>query len=140
LEIILPADNALVLDDREPVVNSLLADLSCAMWTSPTHEAIQAVAQQKRLLESAIARSSEDATFEQQSGLTSVADTEKCAKTNCSSPLIDITFDADRILNCTIENGNTLTHGAGGRGYGLTGMPIVSGCYQWKVATITIFF
>jgi len=50
-----------------------------------------------------------------------------------STDIADVTFDVDKILNCTVENGQTLIHGAGGRGYGLAGIPISSGCYQWKV-------
>lgn len=46
----------------------------------------------------------------------------------------EATFDHDKTLYCKVENGHTLVHGAGGRGYGLGSTPIVSGCYQWKVS------
>lgn len=42
-------------------------------------------------------------------------------------------FDPDKLVCCCIENGHTLVHGSGGRGYGLGATPISSGCYQWKV-------
>lgn len=32
-----------------------------------------------------------------------------------------------------VENGQGLTHGSGGKGYGLASTGISSGCYQWKV-------
>ena len=45
----------------------------------------------------------------------------------------EASFDPDKILCCRIENGHTLVHGSGGRGYGLSSTAITSGCYQWKV-------
>lgn len=33
-----------------------------------------------------------------------------------------------------VENGQGLTHGSGGKGYGLASTGISSGCYQWKVS------
>lgn len=42
-------------------------------------------------------------------------------------------FDPDRCVACTVESGHTLVHGIGGRGYGLGGTVMTSGCYQWKV-------
>lgn len=56
-------------------------------------------------------------------------------RSNSSRALLDISFDADKMLNCSIENGQTLVHGAGGRGYGVAGVPVSSGCYQWKVSS-----
>ena len=44
----------------------------------------------------------------------------------------DVTFDSERMLCCSVENGHTLVHGVGGRGYGLAATPITAGCYQWK--------
>ena len=45
----------------------------------------------------------------------------------------DASFDPDKTLCCKVENGHTLMHGTGGRGYGLGATCITSGCYQWKV-------
>ncbi len=45
----------------------------------------------------------------------------------------DASFDPDKTLCCKVENGHTLVHGTGGRGYGLGATCISSGCYQWKV-------
>jgi len=136
LEILLPANGVIESDDREHFVQRVFNELSLAMWTSPTFEAIHAVAQQKRQLESVIVRmSKEDSCVDVMTGTpASPSASEKSASgSGFSSPLIDVKFDADRMLNCTIDTGVTLIHGAGGRGYGLTSMPIVSGCYQWKV-------
>ena len=47
--------------------------------------------------------------------------------------MLDVTFDPDKTLCCSVESGHTLVHSPGGRGYGLAATPITSGCYQWKV-------
>jgi len=57
-----------------------------------------------------------------------------CAAADSGSLLVDVVFDSERMLNCTVENGQTLIHGATGRGYGLAAVPITAGCYQWKVS------
>ncbi|XP_077988697.1 putative E3 ubiquitin-protein ligase HERC1 [Glandiceps talaboti] len=44
----------------------------------------------------------------------------------------EATFDPERSVCCSVEGGNTLVHGSGGRGYGLGSTGITSGCYQWK--------
>ena len=49
----------------------------------------------------------------------------------------EASFDPDKTLCCKVENGHTLVHGPGGRGYGLGATPITSGCYQWKVRNDT---
>ena len=43
-------------------------------------------------------------------------------------------FDVDRCVACSVEAGNMLVHGSGGRGYGLGSTVMTSGCYQWKVS------
>ena len=45
----------------------------------------------------------------------------------------EATFDPDKTLSCKVDNGHTLVHGMGGRGYGLGATAITTGCYQWKV-------
>ncbi len=47
-------------------------------------------------------------------------------------------FDPDKTLCCKVENGHTLVHGSGGRGYGLGATAITSGCYQWKVGNVFV--
>ncbi|XP_037084977.1 probable E3 ubiquitin-protein ligase HERC1 [Pollicipes pollicipes] len=49
-----------------------------------------------------------------------------------SVPVHEAGFDSDRCLYCTVENGQTLVHSQGGKGYGLGTTGIKSGCYQWK--------
>lgn len=39
-----------------------------------------------------------------------------------------------------MENGQILTHGSGGKGYGLASTGVTSGCYQWKVGCIKVYF
>ena len=52
--------------------------------------------------------------------------------------LQDTIFDAEKAVCCSVEGGNTLVHGSGGRGYGLGATGITAGCYQWKVNSITV--
>ncbi|GAB1606906.1 hypothetical protein Ahia01_000973300, partial [Argonauta hians] len=64
--------------------------------------------------------------------------------TGCSAPTSksetltkqSTTFDPDKTLCCSVENGHTLVHGPGGKGYGLGNMQITSGCYQWKFVIV----
>ena len=37
-----------------------------------------------------------------------------------------------------MEGGTTLSHGSGGRGYGLSCSPITSGVHQWKVYNLIV--
>jgi len=55
-------------------------------------------------------------------------------------PLKDVHFDRDRLLGCTVENGNTLVHSGARRGYGLAGIGIKSGLYEWKVKIFILFY
>eukprot|EP00066_Takifugu_rubripes_P013620 XP_011602886.1 PREDICTED: probable E3 ubiquitin-protein ligase HERC1 isoform X2 [Takifugu rubripes] len=47
-------------------------------------------------------------------------------------PIGDFSFDPHKIICCTLESGNILSHGMGGKGYGLTTTAITSGCFIWK--------
>ena len=111
-------------EQQRQIVDTLLSDMSAAMWSSPVPEAVEAVARQKRQMEANITELSASV-----SGPTLLS----VASYGSSTDIADVTFDVDKMLNCTVENGQTLIHGAGGRGYGLAGIPISSGCYQWKV-------
>ena len=51
-----------------------------------------------------------------------------------------VVFDPDRCVSCNVENGHTVAHGSGGRGYGLASTPMTSGCYQWKVSFVVVVF
>lgn len=48
-------------------------------------------------------------------------------------PVQEVSFDPEKAQCCVVENGQGLTHGSGGKGYGLASTGISSGCYQWKV-------
>lgn len=48
-------------------------------------------------------------------------------------PIQEVTFDPEKAQCCVVECGQGLTHGSGGKGYGLAATGISSGCYQWKV-------
>ncbi|XP_043943342.1 probable E3 ubiquitin-protein ligase HERC1 [Protopterus annectens] len=41
-------------------------------------------------------------------------------------------FDPDKLVCCSLESGNVLLHGSGGKGYGATATVITSGCFTWK--------
>ncbi|XP_067888501.1 probable E3 ubiquitin-protein ligase HERC1 isoform X5 [Heterodontus francisci] len=47
-------------------------------------------------------------------------------------PIKEFSFDPDKMVCCIMESGNVLSHGAGGKGYGLATTAITSGCFQWK--------
>jgi len=121
------------VSEQRQIVDTLLSNMSAAIWSSPVPEAMEAVARQKRQMEAGIAELS--ASDSQPVGGPVPVSVSVSAVTcsSSSTDIADVTFDVDKILNCTVENGQTLIHGAGGRGYGLAGIPISSGCYQWKV-------
>ena len=48
-------------------------------------------------------------------------------------PIQEVSFDPEKAHCCVVENGQGLTRGSGGKGYGLASTGISSGCYQWKV-------
>ncbi|XP_031715964.1 probable E3 ubiquitin-protein ligase HERC1 isoform X3 [Anarrhichthys ocellatus] len=47
-------------------------------------------------------------------------------------PIGDFSFDPHKIICCSLESGNILTHGSGGKGYGLATTAITAGCFIWK--------
>ncbi|XP_072108525.1 probable E3 ubiquitin-protein ligase HERC1 isoform X1 [Mobula birostris] len=47
-------------------------------------------------------------------------------------PIKECSFDPEKMVCCVMEAGNVLSHGAGGKGYGLASTAITSGCFQWK--------
>lgn len=55
-------------------------------------------------------------------------------------PIQEVTFDPEKAQCCVVESGQGLTHGSGGKGYGLASTGISSGCYQWKVLHTFFFF
>lgn len=50
-------------------------------------------------------------------------------------PIGDFSFDPHKLMCCSLESGNILSHGTGGKGYGLATTAITSGCFIWKVKT-----
>ncbi|KAM3873957.1 putative E3 ubiquitin-protein ligase HERC1 [Diretmus argenteus] len=47
-------------------------------------------------------------------------------------PIGDFSFDPCKVTCCSLENGNILSHGSGGKGYGLATTAITSGCFFWR--------
>ncbi|KAF7670462.1 hypothetical protein LDENG_00124780 [Lucifuga dentata] len=47
-------------------------------------------------------------------------------------PIGDFSFDPQKLICCSLESGNILSHGSGGKGYGLATTAITSGCFIWK--------
>nr|XP_015798394.2 probable E3 ubiquitin-protein ligase HERC1 isoform X1 [Nothobranchius furzeri] len=47
-------------------------------------------------------------------------------------PIGDFSFDPNKLVCCSLESGNILSHGSGGKGYGLATTAITSGCFTWK--------
>lgn len=48
-------------------------------------------------------------------------------------PVTDVVFDTDKLQACSVDDGVTVIHSNARRGYGLAGIGIKSGCYEWKV-------
>ncbi|KAM9735317.1 putative E3 ubiquitin-protein ligase HERC1 isoform 5-T6 [Menidia menidia] len=47
-------------------------------------------------------------------------------------PIGDFSFDPHKLVCCSLESGNILSHGSGGKGFGLATTAITSGCFIWK--------
>ena len=129
--------------EQRQIVDVLLSDMSAAVWSSSVPAAVQVVTRHKRQMEAGIAQLSAGAAELSATASQSVGEqsTVSAATSSCcsSTDIADVTFDVDKLLNCSVENGQTLIHGAGGRGYGLASIPISSGCYHWKVIELCTF-
>ena len=110
-----------------------MSNLNHVMWVSPVHETTKLTNQLKQQMETSISYM----TLENEASSSSCDSQTKSVNIVDSTSVLDVSFDTDKMLNCCIENGNTLIHGAGGRGYGLAGVPVSSGSYQWKVCQQT---
>ncbi|XP_013415684.1 probable E3 ubiquitin-protein ligase HERC1 isoform X1 [Lingula anatina] len=123
LETVLPAFNTdTEMEQMKDVVNQLFHSLTQNMWLTPSVVAKQHTIQKEKEMDQQLELfSSEDSVAKLKSG----AVEEVMASQ-------EALFDPDKSLNCSVENGHTLVHGAGGRGYGLGTTGVTSGCYQWK--------
>ncbi|XP_076014530.1 putative E3 ubiquitin-protein ligase HERC1 isoform X2 [Genypterus blacodes] len=59
-------------------------------------------------------------------------DKENPGSYNECIPIGDFSFDPQKLICCSLESGNILSHGSGGKGYGLATAAITSGCFIWK--------
>ncbi|XP_051907348.1 probable E3 ubiquitin-protein ligase HERC1 isoform X3 [Hippocampus zosterae] len=59
-------------------------------------------------------------------------DSENSGSIDECIPIGDFSFDPHKITCCSLESGNILSHGTGGKGYGLATTAITSGCFIWK--------
>ncbi|XP_057693752.1 probable E3 ubiquitin-protein ligase HERC1 isoform X3 [Corythoichthys intestinalis] len=106
LEAVLPSCEASMEDDQmTQVVERLFSLLSDCMWEAPIAQARQSV----QIKEKGEAEEEEE-----------------------NLPIQEVSFDPEKTVCCVVENGQGLTHGSGGKGYGLASTGISSGCYQWK--------
>ncbi|XP_069046831.1 probable E3 ubiquitin-protein ligase HERC1 isoform X3 [Lepisosteus oculatus] len=113
LEAVLPACEASVEDDQmTQVVERLFSLLSDCMWEAPIAEAKHTIQVKEK---------------EQELKLQGEAEEE-----DENLPIQEVSFDPEKAQCCVVENGQGLTHGSGGKGYGLASTGITSGCYQWK--------
>lgn len=53
-------------------------------------------------------------------------------------PIGDFSFDPHKTICCSLESGNIISHGSGGKGYGLATTAITAGCFIWKVTNWSI--
>ncbi|XP_053573264.1 probable E3 ubiquitin-protein ligase HERC1 isoform X5 [Bombina bombina] len=115
LEAVLPACESSVEDDQmAQVVERLFSLLSDCMWEAPIAQAKQAVKVKEK---------------EQETKLQKQGDLEEEEE---DLPIQEVSFDPEKAQCCLVENGQILTHGSGGKGYGLASTGVTSGCYQWK--------
>ncbi|XP_068597946.1 probable E3 ubiquitin-protein ligase HERC1 [Brachionichthys hirsutus] len=113
LEAVLPACEANMEDDQmTQVVESLFSLLSDCMWEAPIAQAKNVIQIKEKVQELRLQGEAE----EEDENL----------------PIQEVSFDPEKAQCCVVENGQGLTHGSGGKGYGLASTGISSGCYQWK--------
>ncbi|XP_047218559.1 probable E3 ubiquitin-protein ligase HERC1 isoform X5 [Girardinichthys multiradiatus] len=113
LEAVLPACEANMEDDQlTQVVERLFALLSDCMWEDPVAQAKHTIQIKEKVQELKLQGEAE----EEDENL----------------PIQEVSFDPEKAQCCVVENGQGLTHGSGGKGYGLASTGISSGCYQWK--------
>ncbi|KAK2872403.1 hypothetical protein Q8A67_022300 [Cirrhinus molitorella] len=107
LEALLPACSDPVV--MKQIVDQLFSLLSTYMWEEPL--ALRKNLEKERTSES----SNRDGGSE-----------DECI------PIGDFSFDPHKLICCSLESGNVLSHGSGGKGYGLATTAITSGCFIWK--------
>uniref|UniRef100_A0A1A7WGI3 HECT-type E3 ubiquitin transferase n=1 Tax=Iconisemion striatum TaxID=60296 RepID=A0A1A7WGI3_9TELE len=113
LEAVLPACEASMEDDQmTQVVERLFSLLSDCMWEAPVAQAKHTIQINEKVQELKLQGEAE----EEDENL----------------PIQEVSFDPEKAQCCVVENGQGLTHGSGGKGYGLASTGISSGCYQWK--------
>uniref|UniRef100_A0A673N4A9 HECT-type E3 ubiquitin transferase n=1 Tax=Sinocyclocheilus rhinocerous TaxID=307959 RepID=A0A673N4A9_9TELE len=113
LEAVLPACESSMEDHQmTQVVERLFSLLSDCMWEAPVAQAKHTIQLKEREQELKLQGESE----EEEENL----------------PIQEVTFDPEKAQCCVVESGQGLTHGSGGKGYGLASTGISSGCYQWK--------
>ncbi|XP_076880016.1 putative E3 ubiquitin-protein ligase HERC1 isoform X2 [Brachyhypopomus gauderio] len=111
LEAILPSSESSVEDHQmTQVVERLFSLLSDCMWEAPLAQAKHALHRRE---------------CEQELKLQVEEEEENL-------PIQEVIFDPEKAQCCVVESGQGLTHGTGGKGYGLAATGISSGCYQWK--------
>ena len=103
------------------IVDTLFSGLSHNMWEGPYSRAMaQAERQKQELLWKLNGTKGE---------------TLPCMTDNSDRMAIhSVSFDAEKCLNCTIDNKQTLVHSGAGKGYCLSIIPLRSGCFKWKVS------
>ncbi|XP_056876992.1 probable E3 ubiquitin-protein ligase HERC1 isoform X3 [Takifugu flavidus] len=113
LEAVLPACETSMDDDQmTQVVDRLFSLLSDCMWEAPIAQAKHSIQVKERVQELKLQGEAE----EEDENL----------------PVQEVSFDPEKAQCCVVENSQGLTHGSGGKGYGLASTGISSGCYQWK--------
>ncbi|XP_055518701.1 probable E3 ubiquitin-protein ligase HERC1 isoform X3 [Leucoraja erinacea] len=115
LEAVLPACESSVEDDQMiQVVEHLFLLISNCMWEAPISQAKHTIQVKEK----------EQPTKLQKQG--------EIEEEDENLPIQEVSFDPEKTQCCAVENGQVLTHGSGGKGYGLASTGIASGCYQWK--------
>lgn len=124
------------------VVERLFALLSDCMWEAPVAQAKHSVQVKEKVQElklqvcrRPLARSNHASALSLVfKRLTASFLQGEAEEEDENLPVQEVSFDPEKAQCCVVENGQGLTHGSGGKGYGLASTGISSGCYQWKVS------
>ncbi|XP_032830981.2 putative E3 ubiquitin-protein ligase HERC1 isoform X4 [Petromyzon marinus] len=116
LEAVLPACESVINSElMQQVVERLFSLLADCMWELPLALSKHPAASKDRESELKLLHKPREVSGEDE-----------------NLPIQEVTFDPEKTMCCTVENGTVLAHGSGGKGYGLASAGISSGCYQWK--------
>lgn len=132
LETIMPEfDQTISTGFRENSVSTLFNGLASVMWAVPSVMARDAAEAKFKELDNKLHKLNSLGIYSKMF-LTSFNHLFLDPGVDSQGEMIDVSFDSEKCVFSCVENGDTVTHESGVRGYALANTPITSGCYQWK--------